>query len=436
MSILDDIYNQFDPSPLPAGSKLYVDCREVRGGSDILVELGSKIQRSHKPTCQLYTGHRGCGKSTELLRLANDLEQKGCQVVYFAAEDGDINPEDVEYTDILLACTRHLLESLKTANSKPVLSWLQDRWQSLKEILQTEIMLDNASAELQIQQFAKIATNIRTQPSQRAKLRQLLNPHTENLVTALNQFIADAKQKLPPGKSKLVVIADGLDKIPLTMRDGGRTNHDEVFIDRSEQLKALDCHVIYTVPISLVLSSRATDLTEIYNCNQQILPAIMVQTPDDRPHEIGIQKLKEILRSRVYVLDAVRGLKMETEIFDHPDTLRQLCLISGGHVRNLILLVQTAIDYNEDDKLPIQAASLQRAVSKLRNTYRITANDDQWALLAKVHRTKRILNDDRHRSLLFNRCLLEYQQDETWHDVHPVLRDVPEFKEALAQLSP
>lgn len=43
MSILDDIYNAFEPEPLPAGSPVYVDCKAVRGRSDIFVELGRTI---------------------------------------------------------------------------------------------------------------------------------------------------------------------------------------------------------------------------------------------------------------------------------------------------------------------------------------------------------------------------------------------------------
>jgi hypothetical protein len=37
--------------------------------------------------------------------------------VYFAAEEKDIEPENTQYTDILLACTKHLIEAVKEANS-------------------------------------------------------------------------------------------------------------------------------------------------------------------------------------------------------------------------------------------------------------------------------------------------------------------------------
>jgi hypothetical protein len=433
MSILDDIYNAFDPSPLPAGSTAYVDCKEVRGESDVLLELGKKILRSNQPTCQLYSGHRGGGKSTELLRLAQDLDQKDCFVVYFAAEDEDINQEDTEYTDILLACTRHLLKDLEAADPQPVLSWLKERWQALNDVLQTQVTVTDLKAEVLVQQIAKISAGIRAQPSQRYRIRELLNPHTESLVAALNQFIEDASSKLPQGKQKLVVIADGLDKIIPRERNNGRTTHDEIFVDRSDQLKALKCHVIYTVPISLVFSNRATDVMDIYSCVPHILPMIMVKTRDNQPYTPGIEKLKQIIRSRLLEIDKAKRMSLEAEVFDSSETLHDLCMISGGHVRTLILLVRLAIEYNSDT-LPLRSKSILQAVRQIRATYRNAVDESQWALLAKTSLSKGIRNDTAHRNLLFTRCLLEYREEESWYDIHPVIQRISEFQEALTQL--
>ncbi|MDE5095349.1 MAG: ATP-binding protein, partial [Trichodesmium sp. St11_bin5] len=120
--LLKRLYNSFKPSePLQPDSRVYVDCSEVRGDGDVIKDLAENIEYSDDNTCQLYAGHRGGGKSTELLRLKKYLENKGYFVVYFAADENDINPEDTEYVDILLACTRHLLEKLKKANPQPLL---------------------------------------------------------------------------------------------------------------------------------------------------------------------------------------------------------------------------------------------------------------------------------------------------------------------------
>lgn len=327
-ALLKRIYNAFDPfRPLPAGDLAYVDCGEVRGEGDILVEVGREILLSDRKTCQLYAGHRGAGKSTELLRLQKHLDEEGCFVVYFPSDEEDIDPEDAQYTDILLASTRHLLEGLKdSASPASLLNWLKERWQDLKDFALTEVALESLSVEAQISQFAKITANLRTEPSQRQKIRERVNPHTITLIEALNQFIKDAKEHLPTGYSQLVLIADNLDRIVPIPQEDGRSNHDQIFIDRSEQLQALDCHLIYTVPISLLYSNRAADVANIYG-NTQVLPMIMVQTPENEPYQRGINKVTEILQKRLSLIDPSLSI---VDMFEQREALEKLCLMSGG----------------------------------------------------------------------------------------------------------
>jgi hypothetical protein len=436
--LLTNLYNAFDPFyPLPAGDPQYVDCREVRGDGDIIEDLGRKIKLSQRMTCQLYAGHRGAGKSTELLRLQEYLQNQGCFVVYFAADDQDINPEDTEYTDILLACTRHLLESLRNANSKPLRDWMRDRWEDLKDLALTEVSFETLSLESQIAQFAKLTANVRTVPSLRQKIRDKINPHTTTLIDALNEFIVDAKKNLPDKSSQLAVIADNLDRIVPFSQDGKRSNLDEIFLDRTEQLKALDCHVIYTIPISMVYSNRATELINNYN-DPQVLPMIMVQNPDGSTNEAGLAKIKELIEKRVKQVNPNQCL--ETGLFDSRETLERLCLMSGGHVRNLLLMMQEAITRTED--LPITAKAAQRAITQARDVYRRTPEEGEWQILAKVSQTQRILNDEQHRNLLFSRCILEYRyydeegEMQPWYDVHPLIKGIKQFKDCLAQLQP
>ncbi|NEP55775.1 MAG: ATP-binding protein [Symploca sp. SIO2G7] len=430
--LLNNLYNAFDPFlPLPAGDPSYVDCRDVRGDEDIVDELGLRIMRSRRMTCQLYTGHRGAGKSTELLRLKQYLERQKFYVVYFAADEEDVDAEDTQYTDILLACTRHLLEDLKeSAHPSPLLLWLQSRWQELKDLALTEVAFEGLNVESQVSQFAKLTANLRAVPSLRQKIREKINPQTVTLIKALNEFIAEAKKKLPNGCQQLAVIADNLDRIVPITQESGQTNHEEIFLDRSEQLKTLDCHLIYTVPISLVYSNRAADLRDIYT-SPHILPMIMVRTEKGEVYQPGLSKIQEIISKRVEQF--APNLALDKEIFDSPDTIERLSLMSGGHVRNLLLLIQDAIGRTVE--LPISQTAVRRAITEARDTYRRTVESHQWSLLAKVYHSKRIENDNQYRSLLFNRCLLEYcyldeeGEVQKWYDVHPLIRGIREFKE-------
>ncbi len=435
LNLIDDIYNALEPyKPLPAGDQAYVAFGDLRGDENILLDLGNRIRRSRSAdriTCQLYSGHRGAGKSTELLRLQAALRQQGCFVVYFAADEKDVNSEDVEYADILLACTRHLLEQLKTANSKPLRDWLKARWDDLKDLALTEVSFDSLTPELQISQYAKLTTQIRLEPTLRYRIREKVNPHTTTLIDALNQFIADGKRNLPDGKTQLVVIVDNLEKIVPVYRENGRSNHEEIFLDRAQQLKALDCHLIYTVPTSLLYSKWSNEVKEEYGY-PQVLPMVMVQTPEGTPYPEGLQRTKELLAKRILPLAPNKDL--ETEIFDSPATLERLCLMSGGHIRELMLLAQETV--NRVTTLPISAQAVQRAITEARSVLSRAVEAEEWGILAKISQTHQIQNDDQHRSLLFNRCVMEYRyldnqgEKQTWYDVHPLIKQMQQFKNA------
>lgn len=442
LGYLKRLYNAFDPfQPLPAGDPAYVDCQEVRGDGDILEAVGREILYSDRKTCQLYAGHRGGGKSTELLRLQQFLDEKGFFVVYFAADEEDIDPEDVQYTDILLACTRNILAAFQNqTDSQPILDWLQERWEELKDLLQMNIALEELSIEMKVSQFAKITSKMRTEPGEREKIRKLINPHTTTLTKALNEFIQDVKNNLSTQYadkySELVLIADNLDRIVPIIQNDGRSNHDQIFIDRNEQLKALNCHLLYTVPISLLYSDRAASLADIYG-TPQVLPMIMVQTPENQPYPPGINKVIELLQKRMTLIDSHRSI---VEMFENREALEMLCLMSGGHLRNLLLLMKEAIKYT--NILPISNRALKRSFSELRNTYKNTVFADEWKALAQVHHSKEIVNNQLYRGLLFNRCLLEYRYQEpdgetkVWYDIHPLIKGIKEFQDAYNQLYP
>jgi hypothetical protein len=299
----------------------------------------------------------------------------------------------------------------------------------------TEIRFDDLKLETAIALFGKLSSNIRAIPNERAKIRAKLDPHTVTLLSALNEFIQDGKRHLPSDQSQLVVIVDNLDRIVPVNREEKRTNHEEIFIDRANQLKGLDCHLIYTIPISMVYSSRVSDLRDIYDNDPLVLPMIMVEMPDNQTVcKEGMDQLKELIARRVRKYAPTRTL--ETNIFESLEVLEKLCLMSGGHIRNLMLLIRSAFDHIES--LPITKQAVQRSITQAREIYHRTVEENQWSLLVEVYKSKAIKNDDEYRKLLFNRCILQYAffdregEMQVWYDVHPLIRAIPEFKGGLS----
>ena len=437
--VLKKIFNAFDPfRPLEPTDEAYVDCQAVRGDEEIKVELGRNILLSDRVTCQLYTGHRGAGKSTELLRLQQHLESNGFRVVYFAADQDDIDAEDAQYTDILLACTRNLLKALRGPEQNAVRKWYVSRSTELKELLGSDVQLENLSMEAQISAFAKLTATVKASPKTRAKIRQMVEAHTVSLLEALNEFIAAAMAETEQrDTSRLVVIADNLDRIVPVIsgpESDEKSNHDRIFIDRSDYLKSINCHLVYTVPISLAYSGRATDLRDNYGADPQALPMVMVRKPDGSVYEPGLAAMKDVIRARVFeTADVNNDWSLEEKIFESQEVLDNLCLMSGGHLRNLMLMMQEAT--KRTVVLPIRKKAVLRAITEARSTYRNTVYEQQWKLLAEVAQTKQVRNDVAYRELLFNRCILEYRnvdrELEVWYDIHPLIRGIPEFRAAV-----
>ncbi len=437
-ALIAEIYSSFEPFQ-PPSREAYVDCQTVRGRWNVLRELGRKIERSELPTCQLYTGHRGVGKSTELLRLKEDLELKNYLVVYFAADEQDIEPQDTEYADILFACTRHLVEKVKLKNYNPILDWLKSRWQSLRDLALTEVSFEGLSLEGQIAQFGKITTNLRAVPDMRREVRQKINANTPSLLKALNDFIDEALASLPNKYRGLAIIADNLDRIVETKRLGEFSNYDEIYLNRSELLRGLNCHVIYTIPIAMVYSERAPRLEDVFD-KPHVLPMVMVRNPDDSPNAMGVNKLRELITKRLELIDPSLAKTLDSEVFASTDLVERLCLMSGGHVRNLMQMIQRALDWT--DVLPITAEAVQIAIEEARDTYRNAIQEDQWPVLAAVRASKQIGNNPQTLRLLLNRCLLEYRYYDDqmhlhrWYNVHPLIEEITQFQTALAKFKP
>ena len=115
--------------------------------------------------------------------------------------------------------------------------------------------------------------------------------------------------------------------------------------------------------------------------------------------------------------------------------LDRLCLVTGGHLRAVMILMQESI--NLIDQLPITRKAVERAIAISRNTYNNTVDGKDWDKLAEIAKSKKVINDEQYRQLLLDRCVLEYREVDSqkiWHDVHPLIKEIDEFQEACQRL--
>lgn len=120
--------------------------------------------------------------------------------------------------------------------------------------------------------------------------------------------------------------------------------------------------------------------------------------------------------------------------------------MSGGSVRDLMRLVNyTQLAARADGKTKMDGEAAEQALCKMRIEFErlLIPGEVYYPLLAHVHEKKHswILNPERadpqsvqaarefFSQLLFNGTVLEYNGEEAWYDVHPVVRDIREFKD-------
>lgn len=424
----------------------YIDFAAVRGGK-IIDALKRTITRlsPNKPTCQLFTGHIGCGKSTELSRLKTELQSEGFHVVYFESTE-DLDETDVDITDIMLAIARRVGESLEQINitlqPQGFKSFLNGVW----EFLQTPVVVSaetevlgakiKGSTEGQLEfslpaGIGKITAKTKDSPKLRSKLRQYLEPQTNRILQFINEEIIKVatEQLKQRGQKGLVVIIDNLDRIDNRPTSSGRSLPEYLFIERGEQLRKLNCHLVYTLPLSLIFSNECEALKNRLGggVDPKVLPMIPVQLRDGSEYFEGMQLLQQMVLARAFPdIQTEERLRLITKVFDSPDTLDRLCSVSGGHVRNLLGMLFRCL---QEVDPPISRNILEAVIRDARDRLTLSVDDQEWDLLFQVVQEQRVKGDKEYQTLLRSLFVFEYQDSQgRWFALNPLLTETAKFK--------
>jgi nucleoside-triphosphatase THEP1 len=427
---LSKFYQACNPSPLDYGNaearKYYIDFSSVREGN-VTGELGRTISllSPDKPTCQLFTGHIGSGKSTELQRLKAELAQQGFHAVYFESSQV-LEMADVDVTDILLAIARSVSESLEAIQIKLKPGYFANLFTDVAELLQTPIELSEGKLTLGI---AEITAKTKDSPKLRSQLRQYLEPRTNGILEAINkEILAPATEKLKQrGKKGLVVIIDNLDRLDNSVKPTGHFQPEYLFVERGEQLNQLHCHVVYTIPLVLRFSNALGRLMNRFGTEPKALPMVPVQVRCGGECKEGMALLQQMVLARAFPdANMVERVNLIPEVFDSPDTLERLCRVSGGHVRNLLGLLLRCI---ERDDPPLSRDCLEGVIRQRRNELTLAITEDEWELLREVAQQKSLRGEERYQKLVHDMFVFEYRDYEgSWFDINPILAEAKEFQ--------
>lgn len=427
-SLAKQVYAAFDPAPLKPGQQdLYVDLEAVRGTGQVVRHLERKIRFADAPTCQVLTGHRGSGKSTELWRLRHALQEFTDGQRYFVVQvqaDEHMDRNDVDFAEVLIAIVRQLAQDLRDRaeiDLKP--GYFKDRFARLKHVLGADIEFDKLDLPLGL---ATLSATIKNSPEARREVRKLLDPDTNNWLRAANDVIGDAKRLLQAkGYLDLVVIVDDMDKMITRSHDSaGCTTTEYLFVHRAAQITAFECHVVYTMPLELAYSHHEPTIRSQYGGAVPVIPMAKIATrpPDSQDYVPGIDSFRRIIAARLKEIGAAPD-----QVFADPQIETELIRLSGGQPTELMSLVREAIIANG---LPIRADAVDRARIEAMRSYRRQLRPVDWLVLNEARATGNVTRTDENepsfRQLLESRALLLYRNDDEWYGLHP----------AVAQLAP
>jgi hypothetical protein len=434
---LKRFYQASNPSrPLMMGNAVdrqyYIDFAEVRGGK-IIEALQRTITRisPDMPTCQLFTGHIGCGKSTELLRLKTELEQEDFHVVYFVSTQV-LDVVDLDVTDILLAIAGQVSESLEGMKIFIKPNYFTRLFGEVVDFLQTPIDL-GVEAELSVG-IAKITAKTKESPKLRRRLRDYLEPRTESILQSINQELLERanRELILRGKKGLVVIVDNLDRVDIRLLPSGRSLPEHLFIDRGEQLSKLNCHVVYTIPLALTFSNDSVQLQHRLGGGiaPKVLPMIPVRRRSGEIFTPGLDLMRDLALARAFPkIEPGDRLKLITEVFDSQESLDRLCLVSGGHVRDLLGLLYDCL--REKDP-PFDRDCVELVIQRHRDFRANPIDRHEWELIFKVVQEQRVRGDVEYHTLLRSLFVFEYRDRQgAWFAVNPVLAETEQFKSWL-----
>jgi len=395
---LDLAWSNFDPFfTLPANCPFHVE----REGKP-LNKLSRALMRQHRqPPKYFFSGHRGCGKSTELNWLAVDEEiNKKFFIVKYSVKDVcDVN--NLNYVDVLFSMGAQLYiqyidagKELKPELIKELEDWGSSIEREMEKTTSAGVSMKGGIGAF----FLSIQAQIKSQLTTREIIRKQIEPKLSELIDKINLIIADIEGK---EKKNVLVIIDDRDKPSLEQAKA-------IFYDNYTAITQPACHIVYTVPISIFFAQEFTAIRE----SRFFLPNIKLHAKNDRDsiYEPGYKQMQTFVFKR-----------MSEELIES-EALDLAIKMSGGVFREGARIMQIAADSAiERERSFILKEDVERAEREIRSDFKRILKSEDYDTLNEICKTNDIRGIEKIGALLHNLSVLEYENDENWCDIHPTL---------------
>jgi hypothetical protein len=418
---LRDISNVFHPKAFTAKQmEFYQPTSIARDGKEYEYHdnLFSYIAQSKNDMHILVFGHGGCGKSTELRVLAENLSTKNIPSIVIEALD-DLSLNDFTYIDIFikiienltkyahnnsLALDKRILTAFYKALSTRIIKeyWEEDAVASIESGASASVTLP-----FFLQFFTKISASLRMGSGVKEELRQEIKPKMADLTEAVNSLIENINRltKEKKGEGNIVIIIDGLEKC---RQECVR----KLFTDDVSSLKAIKTHLVIACPISLYRSPDAAILANNFD-KADLMPMIKTHNLDSgySPYDMGINVIKELILKRADASLLEEG------------TLEKIIYMGGGSLRDTFrILIDCSHEAYMRKKNAVDMSCVDFILNKEAADIFLRVEYKLFPVIKKIFDgDHRLRNEGNLEELLYAGAVFEYN-GERWIDLHPLVR--------------
>jgi hypothetical protein len=387
------------------GDRELFDAYYVRRTDSPVEELKSRLLVDNEDCHTLYLGTRKSGKTTELGRLAYELDDRF--LVVFISVLSDMEPSDVKPIDLLLFTLAKLTSVALKAGvkvgrevEKDIADWLL---QNTNEVFRTKVSETGGVAKVGAKLNAVVAelnASFGVDSKLRTEVREKLGPRVAEIAAHAEVIAAKVRQSL---KKDPLIIIDDIEKIDLA-------DQEELFGKHAATLTRPQVRTIYTADKALVYLPSWNLIRASFPQPAEVRSLATVKRDGSR-HGEGLALLRNLLLKRVH------------ESLFEPDALRKLTEVCNGVMGDLLEVTQTCCTSAMADKAPkITWNMVDRCFQSLSDTFRRMIAETEYPRLAEIHQKREAKNDAGLGELLFMHAVIEYRDERgLYYDVHPAV---------------
>ena len=401
---LKEAYNNFFIEPLKEEEDFrdfYVE--RPKNAPSPIEELRDKIDISDKKEKYLFLGFRGSGKSTELNRLLDMIDEERFLVVSYSIRD-ELNVSDFDFRDFFVSMALKIYDTAEAEGinlNRDIEGDFKDFVKRITKVSEEEI---TRSKTLGLSLAKIILLKLNREAKTREYVRKELDMQISDLIQRLNWLIIDVEDKT---EKRVVVIVDDLDKLTRGQQA------EDFFYKNYELLVQPNCFVVYTFPIPLTFNPYYENVRPAFD-DDIILPQLPVMGIDGSMNDANLNFYREVVNKRI------ESSLIEASVLNE-------AILSTGKLHEFVSVMKDAsIKAYRNGRENIAKEDVEGALEKLRRTYDRTLTEAHKKRLLEIHESKEARdtgNDDTtSRELLFSLTAVEYEDENgRWCDVDPLL---------------